>query len=159
MMRAAPRQIASVVAGLFLRFPSVANAPDQDARIAAYVSDLASFPLWAIEEAATKASGQFAPSSAQLVESAREACRHIADEQATIGRILQADAVGDTSRLPRVDDGFEKLRRDLYGDVGKETISQAQENAEKALAKIALSPEPLPPMSDALKALVKRQTA
>ena len=159
MMRAAPRQIASVVAGLFLRFPSVANAPDQDARIAAYVSDLASFPIWAIEEAASKASGKFAPSAAQLVEGARAACRHIADEQAAIWRILQADAVGDTSRLPKVDEGFEKLRRDLYGDVGKETVKQAQENAEKALAKIALNPEPLPPMSDTLQAIVRRQMA
>lgn len=157
MIRAASRQLAQLIAQMFLRFPSAANAPDQDARIAAYVSDLAGFPLWAVQKAVYAANGQFAPSAAQLVQTARQAVQPVCDEQASIARILMADTVGEGGKLDSVDKGFDELRDQLCGEGKRKSRAAMREDAQRALEAMRLKREPLPKMSNELRAIVADQ--
>lgn len=75
--KADPAAIAKRLARLFLRFPSSRLTDGvADATIAAYATDLATFPLWAIDKAMVEAiqkGGAFAPSSPEL----RKACERV----------------------------------------------------------------------------------
>ena len=159
LTRAAPQAIASALAAMFLRFPASANAPDQDARIAAYTSDLSQFPGWAIRTAINGVSGTFAPSSAELVNLARKAIQHVTMEQADIARVLNAETyrTETAEERERVERGFQEtvaiLKRVNSYDAGKPG-ELTDEDCKRIAEDMKANPVVLPQMSDRLKSLV-----
>ncbi len=109
---------------MFLRFPATANLPPMkaEALVAAYVLDLARYPLWAIDQGigqiihglALKAT-EFAPSSLDVQKAVREAMAPVQDELTLLSAVLDADVwvdPGDDARS-RVNEGFAALLADL----------------------------------------------
>jgi hypothetical protein len=148
------------MAAMFLRFPASANAPDQASRIAAYTSDMARFPLWAIKDALASVSGTFAPSSAELVNAARKAVEPVNIEIADISKILRAETyrAPDASERARIEEGFRDTiewlnrsgREEKRGELTGEDCKRITEGYQS-------DPVVLPPMSEELRALCKAQ--
>lgn len=95
---AEPQAIAARIARLFLRFPGTAKgSPEQ---VAAYVTDLKRFPLWAIDKGLSAVvqghvlkATQFAPSSLEVQNAVRKALEPAQTEFALIGNVLNATVV------------------------------------------------------------------
>lgn len=145
---------------MFLRFPASANAPDMAARIAVYVHDLQQFPIWAIERALSRLTGQFAPSAVDLVSAVRAIVKPVMDERAQVAKILSADVVAEQSPQDKemVEQGFRdlvenlKLNEPFDGRKIKDRIPTRAET-QLALDKMrAAGPVTLPPLSDRLRA-------
>ena len=150
---------------MFLRFPASANAPDQDARIAAYVADLVSFPMWAIEIAIAGARNTFAPSSGELVDAARKAMQHVTDEQASISKVLQAEVIPpeDHEERARVEAGFrdmlERMHDQGHVDAFGKPSRLTKSDYIRMVEDMERNPVDLPPMSDELRGIVAEQSA
>ena len=159
MRRAAPRQAAAVIAAMFLRYPSAANAPDQAARVAAYAQDMGDFPLWAIERACAAPHGQFAPSATQLVETARRFVAPIRKERDELNRLLNADAVADPTPEDRakvvreIQETISALKQRGDDAPGKANRVPTKAEAEAWLAAREVEPIVLPPLSEEARAL------
>lgn len=90
-LRPAPvSHVTQAMAGMFIRFPG-SMSQDAEARMAAYVADMAQFPLWAVLEAIrTAAKGRFAPSAYELTAAASNATRTYRTELSRITKLLDA---------------------------------------------------------------------
>jgi len=163
LIRPMRRVVETMIGQMFLRFPSSANAPDMEARIAAYASDLAEFPAWAVASAIGGSGGSFAPSSADLVERARAAIQPFATELTQINKVLTAETVRETTadERARIAAGFDAAReaaRKASND-GFETQREREDRlqAEAVAAVEAMEAGEritLPPMSDRLRAVL-----
>jgi len=169
LTRAAPRAIASLVAGMFLRYPASANAPDQEARISAYVTDLSQFPLWAIEKAISGHFGTFAPSSSELTSSCGQIIHRVADEKTSIQRILTAEVVDHEAAAierERVKNGFADLVERTRAVADRMAHSEnrpgqpyqkyrfTKTDYERMAEQMQANPVELPQMSDELRKIV-----
>ena len=159
LIRCAERVVAGLVIAMFLRFPSAANAADQEARDRLYVTELRQFPQWALESVMTRVKGSFAPSLPDLVASVRSEMAAVHAEISSVSRILGADTyhVPDEAERSRVEaayrDLLEKLEWNAPHDLrpSKDRPLTRQE-AIQAAEDMRSEPVTLPPMSDRLRA-------
>lgn len=152
---ATPRAAAALVAQMFLRFPASANSPDQAGRVAAYASDLRAQPPWAIQAAIAGMTGQFAPSSADLLAACRRETMEARNEIAAIDRVLNADVyrVETEAERERVSTGFRRLTESIgWHDEprdGRRVFPPPPAVAEAALNEAAANHGHLPSLSSA----------
>jgi hypothetical protein len=111
-----PDTIASLVAGMFLRFPPAGQVSDTEGRIAAYVADLQPFPIWAIERAIAGLKGPWAPAANILVDAVRNVLIPTREERAKIRRLLTADVyhVPSAEERARIKAQFDELLAELH---------------------------------------------
>ncbi len=157
LTRAAPRAIESAIKAMFLRFPASANAPDMAARIAVYVHDLQQFPIWAVDQALSRLTGQFAPSAVDLVESVLALVQPVINERAQITKILTADVAAEPTKQDRamVEQGFKDLIDGLRPNDPLDTRKgrpPTRAEALRAVDDMRAEPVALPAMSDRLRA-------
>lgn len=158
MIRCAERVVASLVLALFLRFPSAANAADQEARDRLYVSELRQFPQWALEAVMTRVKGSFAPSLPDLVALVRGELVAVHAEISSLSRVLSADTyhVPDEAERERVEAAYRDLLEKLEWNMddmrpAKKRLPTRQE-AILAVENMRAEPMTLPPLSDRLRA-------
>lgn len=160
MARAPERVAAAMILEMFLRYSSAAGADDRAQRVAAYASDLAQFPAWAIAKAIEgRGASPFAPSSAELVDKARAAVQPFRAELMQINRVLTAETVPDRTEdeRRRVAEAFEEIRSAVKFDEASEPrhlrekrlTAEAKEAVERMEAGERVT---LPRLSDGLRA-------
>ncbi len=126
-------EIGTLVAAMFLGFPTLRMGPDEAKRTAMlYVSQLREFPAWAVKKACEnilqdKVSGRsadFAPSVAVVVAECRALVKDLWTERNKLASVLDADVYHEPTADERqaVKDGFDKLIADLklatpYGEM------------------------------------------
>lgn len=162
--RSDPRSIVQRIARLFMRFPST-RLPDGTAEttMAAYAADLASFPMWAIEEACLvfiKGQGEgskaFAPSSAELRIMCERAMWPVRHELNDITNVLNAEVYSEPTPEVRAKilAEFRELVDELKLNVDPRDKSPAKsrpltkDEAQAALDRIDAT-QPLPKLSEA----------
>lgn len=162
MVRADPRAIAGRLARLFLRFrSSQLNDANSEAVIAAYVSDLQKFPIWAIDRAmlgVIDKGGAFAPSGPELRAACERAMIDVVSEASNIRTILDAEVYHEQTaeQRARVKVEFDKLTEELgmrdppKGQKPEYRLPTKQE-AEMRLEEWKASPPAIPPLSDSAR--------
>jgi len=158
LIRCAERVVAGLVIALFLRFPSAANAADQEARDRLYVTELRQFPQWALEAVMARVKGSFAPSLPDLVALVRNELATVHAEISSLSRVLSADTyhVPDEAERARVEAAYRDLLEKL--EWGADDMRPAMERlptrqeAIQAAEDMRSEPVRLPPLSDRLRA-------
>lgn len=142
MVRGNRDAIASVIAGMLLRFPQAGAPGETEGRVAAYVADLQEFPLWAVERAAAGVKGQWSPASNVLVDAVRAVLAPTMDEAAKVSRLLTADVyhVPTDDERRRVEARFRKMAGDF--GVTDHDPERVEIEAQEALLKIMREPKP-----------------
>lgn len=130
-----PRSVAPRVAKLFLRFPA-SRVPDAEATVAAYATDLARFPLWAIDAAMVSVikggSGgcaAFMPSSVELQLACEREFIKRAGEYFELCNVLNAEVIRElpADHRQRMMDGWDQLKAEF----GAQTIGKRIEAKEQ----------------------------
>ena len=141
IVRGSRDAIAAAVAGMLLRFPQGTHG-ETEGRVAAYVADLQSFPLWAIEKAIAGVRGQWAPASNVLVEAVRVAMSPTTDEMSKLHRLLTAEVyhVPDEAERKRIDARMRQMQV-AFGATDHDP-EKVRIEAQEALLKFMREPKP-----------------
>lgn len=170
MHPAADHEIGTLIAAMFLGFPTLRLGPDEARRTAQlYVSQLREFPAWAVKRACErilqdKVSGRnpdFSPSVAVVVAECRELVRDLQAEKVKLARVLDADVYHEPTADEKaaVKAGYEKLIADLrlndpFAPSAKGAASLTRDESAARLEALKECPEPLPAMSPGLAKLM-----
>lgn len=126
LMPGDPRDILSVISGMFMGFGGLDNQAPEDvlARMSAYVDACSEQPLWAVQRACRAFGGgdkgpvNFAPSSAAVGDAAKTEARPFREELSKLRAILTAkiDAPEDPERRKQVADRTAALAAQMRAD-------------------------------------------
>lgn len=158
--------IRTAVARFFLRWPNIGR-DDAESRRRTYEREISKFPLWAIIEGMQAMGGEFAPASPVLAAACAAALVGPHTEMTRIDRLLNAPTFRepDEAERKRVAERFQrvvddlKLRQppdDLSPSQPREKHRLTQADYERVVEDMAANPETLPPLSDALRATLRR---
>lgn len=140
--------------------------------LAAYVGLVDHQPVWAVEEACKAAAaraGAWPPSAGELAKAVDALVQAIRQEGAQIKRVLEAQVfhVETDEERAHVSAGFDQLREDLalhdekFHKPGQphEKYRLTKVDYERMVEEMEANPVVLPPMSDTLRSIVRRQEA
>lgn len=165
------KQIALRISEMFSAWPSARyDAESFRQMTAAYVAQVETYPLW-IVDAAAKAmvarGGSFPPSAGDLAGECERQAMPIKRDIGRLDKVLGAQVfhVETESEKARVSEGFDKLREDLalhddrFHKPGEphQKYRLTKVDYERMVEEMERNPVVLPPMSNALKKIVRQQ--
>lgn len=164
-------EIGLTISELLSTFPSVRHDAEAAAQmVAAYTAHAEKFPLWAVREACAEivARGStWPPSAGEIIAAAQGRLTPYRREVLSIDRVLKAQVfhVETESEKARVSEGFDKLREDLalhddrFHKPGEphQKYRLTKVDYERMVEEMERNPVVLPPMSNALKKIVRQQ--